>query len=349
MWLSGRNNARMLRTGGAMTPGFRVDAMMAVDDETNSLYLFGGILYEFQNQKSGSISYRMNDLWNYTYSSGKWQHVDGLDSYTTPTYYAWSNRPGPTRDGGSFYHRKSKSFYLFGGQGFVNAETTREVAFDHFWKYSFHDQVWIFLNGSISTSKLPTTPSSHYPGSLKHFSSAYDDASETWYIFGGSHGEFSSNALWKYEVVRNTWTLLKGTPSTTVAGVYSSSTLEVDSEVCPGSRELASLVYDGNRNGLWLFGGAGVGDERNQPIGELNDLWNFNITSSKWSFVNGKSKSQDAWLQDELHKANKDPVPRSGAAAFCGLQCNELYIFGGSARIRVNGTAREGKFVFMKI
>ena len=336
-WLGGRDDAVMVRDGLKPTPGFRRDAMMAVDEQSDTLFLFGGILTEFMAPGTPSITNRMSDLWQYSYASGAWRFVDG----TAFNYYSSGStaRPGPCRNGGTFYHRRTRSLYLFGGQ--VVSENVGDIVVDQLWRYSFIENRWHFLTGTTDTKLFPVSATWSYPGSLRLFAHAYDNTTETWYVFGGRvTNSLYSNALWKYEVIRGKWTRLNGNAGQNTAGIYSG-----DQPISPGSRHQASLVYDDRRQRIWLFGGYGFGDTAQLP-GELNDLWFFELSAGKWIYLTGSMKAKDAWIASNLQNST-ELVARAGAAAFCGVQCNELFIFGGTARVKASRSMIEGTLYYI--
>ena len=69
------------------------------------------------------------------------------------------------------------------------------------------------------------------------------------------------------------------------AGVYGTLGTPAAGNI-PGSRDGASSWTDSSGN-LWLFGGEGF--EANGHFGDLNDLWEFNPSTSEWAWMGGSS------------------------------------------------------------
>ena len=116
--------------------------------------------------------------------------------------------------------------------------------------FSYND-TWSF-NGSIWQNITPpgSSPSIRYDASM-----AYDVASDTVILFGGTNGS-PLNDTWSFNVSTSTWTPLSPNPS-------------------PSVRSAASMAYDIASSTIILFGGT-----NGSP---LNDTWSFNASTSTWT------------------------------------------------------------------
>ncbi len=218
---------------GLPSPGPRVDAGLVYDSTDGYLLLFGGEHY-------GTIptSY-WNDTW--TFSGGRWTNVtDPTDAPPQSTGFMMADDPS------------DDSVVLFGGL------SATDHILDATWTYSAG--VWTNITASIGAAPPPT-----YWGSM-----AYDNATGTVILFGGSTGFTSSqdytNATWSFNGDR--WTQL--TPTT-----------------LPSARISASLTYDPDSDALLLFGGM------NYTVPELNDTWT--LSGGTWTEVAATGAPSPVW------------------------------------------------------
>ncbi|MEO5674567.1 MAG: kelch repeat-containing protein, partial [Chitinophagales bacterium] len=124
-------------------------------------------------------------------------------------------------------------------------------------------------------------------------SCSWTDQDGNFWLFGGanftSQGVFRPyNTLWKYTVATNEWTWMKGNNAPFSDGVY--GTLGApDNNNNPGARYMSSSWVDSSGN-LWLFGGYG-NDAGVFGVGELNDLWKYDIVSNNWTWERGANSA----------------------------------------------------------
>lgn len=79
------------------------------------------------------------------------------------------------------------------------------------------------------------------------------------------------------------WTWMGGSDIVDQPGVYGMLEASAPANV-PGSRFDASSFTDANGH-LWLFGGCGY--DTGGTFGELNDLWEFDPSTSEWTWKAG--------------------------------------------------------------
>jgi N-acetylneuraminic acid mutarotase len=102
----------------------------------------------------------------------------------------------------------------------------------------------------------------------------------------------------------------------------------------PGGRE-NPVSWTDSKGKFWLFGGSGVDDASN--IGDLNDLWKFDPSTSEWEWVSGYSNigmnsNGPSGIYGTLGKPDAANIPggRDRAVSWSDKSGN-LWLFGGYA------------------
>jgi len=123
----------------------------------------------------------------------------------------------------------------------------------------------------------------NYP-SPRQAAVAWTDKKGNRWLFGG-YGCFYwlFNDLWKYDSSKNEWVWISGSDTPNQNGIYGTSGSPASGNV-PSARWFSSAWTDTNGN-LWLFGGQG--GSGNHVFGSLNDLWEFNPSTSEWTWMAG--------------------------------------------------------------
>ncbi len=95
----------------------------------------------------------------------------------------------------------------------------------------------------------------------------------------------------------------------------------------PGARIFPSM-WNTNTGKLWLFGG--VGRDKNGAEGRLNDFWEFDISTSEWTFIGGSDliNRQGDYGTKGVSAPTNFPGSRYGAAEAVDGTGN-LWMFGG--------------------
>jgi hypothetical protein len=154
---------------------------------------------------------------------------------------------------------------------------------------------WTWMSGSkiqggTAVYGMPgTLPTSNTPGN-RYSSLTWSDAAGNLWLFGGAsydtHGNnVYFNDLWKYNPATG-WTSVGGSTGTNVRGAYGTLGTAAPGNA-PGSRS-APVSWTDSAGNLWLFGGYGYDSAGN--LGNLNDLWEFNPTSSEWTWIGGRAR-----------------------------------------------------------
>jgi gliding motility-associated-like protein len=178
---------------------------------------------------------------------------------------------------------------------------------------------------------LGVPSSNNRPPSL-YEAADWTDLSGNFWMFGGV--DYFSNifgALWRFTPATNTWTWMNGPQSTSTAGVYG-----VQGVAAPGNRPGArgwgpSSCVDLNGN-LWLFGGYGIDAAGN--LGNLSDLWKYDITTGEWTWMSGPRfiNVQGVYGTLGVPSANNFPNTRSESNAIWVDSNNNIWIFGGQSQ-----------------
>jgi N-acetylneuraminic acid mutarotase len=184
---------------------------------------------------------------------------------------------------------------------------------------------WTWISGS-STAPTFQPASGYYPGQAGVYGTlgvaaagnipggrmgavGWTDSSNNLWLFGGIGYDSNGcvgylNDLWKFDPSKNQWTWVSGTsliiPKAPIIGTtgtnpgqgfacggtwgsYGTIGVAAAGSV-PGGRSGASGWIDSSGN-LWVFGG--VGYDSYGFLNPMNDLWEFNPSTSEWTWVTG--------------------------------------------------------------
>ncbi|MGH2842417.1 MAG: Kelch repeat-containing protein, partial [Solirubrobacteraceae bacterium] len=269
-------------------PGARESASSWTDSAGN-LWLFGGYGY------ASSILGDLNDLWQYSPSTGEWTWISGTSALNATGVYGMQNAASPSnlpgaRQQASAWIDSSGNLWLFGGYGY---DSTHNADLNDLWQYSSTTGEWTWVsgsdvgnaNGSYGAQGSPST--SNVPGAREGATSWIDSSGSLW-LFGG-YGHDSAGAvgnlndLWRYNPNTGAWTWISGANTVNAAGAYGTAGVESGSNA-PGGRQAASSWIDSSGN-LWLFGG--YGDDSAGNEGDLNDLWQYSPSTGEWTWISG--------------------------------------------------------------
>jgi hypothetical protein len=126
----------------------------------------------------------------------------------------------------------------------------------------------------------------NHPTHLSLPEMAFDQMHRDVYVFGGAVGSGSGTCckenLWKYNIERKQWT-------------------DLTTGFRPSGIMAAPMVYDQEGQSLYMFGGEDI------TQWQVNDLWQYNITNSKWTNIpDGSAPSQRKFAGltlDSVHRA----------------------------------------------
>ena len=339
-WAGGSDKAGAPGTYGtqgvaaaANTPGAR-HSSATWKDASGNLWLFGG-----WGRDATDTEGDLNDLWEYSVTSGQWTWVGGSNAinqigvYGTQGVPAASNIPG-ARHGVLTWTDASGNVWLFGGWGVDSTGTQNSL--NDLWKYSPAGAEWTWMSGS-DTANAPgvygtrgVPAASNVPGS-RQGAVTWIDASGNLWFFGGESGyavgQFSFwNDLWEYSPASGEWTWVGGANTADQKGVYGTQGVAATTNV-PGARTFATFWTDANGN-VWLFGGYGYDSAGTQ--GELNDLWEYSPASGEWTWVGGSdiANQKGVYGTQGVTAASNIPGAREDAVAWTDASDN-VWLFGG--------------------
>jgi N-acetylneuraminic acid mutarotase len=332
-------------------------------DKIGNLWLFGGWGDDANGDYGG-----LNDLWEFTPSTGLWTwwggsstlgSTDAYGNHYQPGNYgslgvaSSTNVPASTVDAASWTDSNG-NFWLFGGSVYDANET--KGLLNVLWEFNPSTKIWTWMGG---LSTFPTEDNSipgayctlgtfngcNFPGG-RYDAASWTDSSGHFWLFGGGIGSGSgnSNDLWEFNPSTSEWAWMGGGTESLMpngfyglSGVYGTSDTPATANI-PGGR-LGASGWTDNGGNLWLFGG--YGDDAYGNTGYLNDLWEFNPslgTHGEWVWMDGTSTMilmPDGYYgQSGVYGALGTPaaanVPggRGGASSWTDSSGN-LWLFGG--------------------
>ena len=288
-------------------------------DGSGNLWMFGG-----ETVYANDI----NDLWEYNPSNNAWTLESSLPSQNQPGIYGTQNIPSPNnlpgaRNDSVSWTDPAGNLWLFGGYGYASSTTHGEL--NDLWKFNLGTRQWTWVGGSNQINQSGSySPSSPQTPGARLASVSWTDSTGNLWLFGGqgyaasgSQGEL--NDLWKFNLGAQQWTWVKG----------SSSTNQLSTTASPGARH-DSVAWTDSMGNLWLFGGQGYA--ASNTLGELNDLWKFNLGTQQWTWVNGSNLVSQLGSYGSQPGTRGMPGARSSANAWfsSGIGASgSLWLFGG--------------------
>ncbi|CAN5753457.1 hypothetical protein BH10BAC3_BH10BAC3_12010 [soil metagenome] len=160
------------------------------------------------------------------------------------------------------------------------------------------------------------------------------------WLFGGFDITNNTlNDLWRYDMNKNEWMIIKGDSKPGKKSVYGVKD-EPSAEAMPGGRVRCSGWVDTTGN-LWLFGGQEIEyinpDQRGQKVIYKNDSWMFNVKLNQWAWMGGDT-SETSNIPEKKFSALKNSTKEIASDLLPSGRCNstlwtgnhgEIYIFGG--------------------
>jgi Galactose oxidase, central domain len=282
-WKGGSNIANQNGNFGALNVAAATNVPSArgfstVQNISGQVWLFGG----FGNDSAGTQD-NLNDLWEYTISSGVWTWVGGSNLVDVVGVYGTKGTAAPANIPGSRYSPAtwtdtSGNFWLFGGSH-LEADTVTVDSFNDLWEFSTVSKEWTWMNGSSALDQIGTygiqgtAASGNTPGARSDLF-RWTDPSGNFWLFGGFGYDSTSNPatnlgdlsdLWEYSVSTNEWTWKKGPIVNDQLGIFGTLGQLAPGNI-PESREGGASWADASGN-LWLFAGSGADS--------FNDLWMY--------------------------------------------------------------------------
>lgn len=256
--------------------------------------------------------------------------VDHIGIYGTKGVESSINKPG-SRNNSATWTDRSGNLWLFGGSGYATGE---QGFLSDLWKFSTATYKWTWIKGDSTltqnavygtqgTAAVNNKPAPTYSGV------SWTDSSGNLWLFGGygyQTGNYGYlNSLWKYNTSTNLWTWVKGDNQLDRTGVYGTKGTEHNNNK-PGAR-YGSVTWKDATGNLWLYGGYGY---NSSSSGILNDLWKYNPTSNKWTWVSGDNalETKAVYGTKGTSNAGNKPGARYVSASWVDADGN-FWLFGG--------------------
>lgn len=344
-WISGAKTARQSGTWGTKgvastsnTPGATTMSRFVADSSGNA-WLVAGYAYD-----STGNSGEMNTVWRYRPGTNDWTWMSGSNMRSQPGVYGTlgvtsaSNTTGG-RSNGLVWIDFSDMIWIFSGVGWDSTGNQFRTYLTDVWNYSTGTQQWTWMGGPSAYYQMifqghATIPNS--PGARRSAVSLTDSSGNFW-LFGGygtidrgnePYGE--KGDLWKYNSTAGTWTYLVGNLANyAVAPTYGTKGTGSTGNLL-GARRNASGWADSSGN-LWFFGGTGYDKNTSENI--LNDLWRYEISTGKWTWMTGSNtgNAKGIYGTKGTAAATNTPGARDAAASTTDSSGN-LWLFAGGGR-----------------
>jgi N-acetylneuraminic acid mutarotase len=303
-------------------------------DAAGNLWLFGG------DSLTGQSWGEFNDLWNYNPSTGLWTWIGGsiaeanAGSYGILGVAAASNLP-PARTDPITWMDSAGVFWLFGGAQ-LNSSGSYLAVFNDLWSYNPITGLWTWVGGSNTPNVAGAygtqrvAAASNAPGARLGGSAWLDAAGNVW-MFGGLGLSQSGLAqeyddLWEYSPTTGEWTWIAGSSGPNVAGIYGTERAGAAGN-SPGAR-VSAVSWTDQAGNFWLFGGYGYAQDGN--IGNLNDLWEYNLGAGVWTWIGGSSETAAAGTYGTQGIPSNDNTPGARAQAVGWSDSSgNFWLFGG--------------------
>jgi hypothetical protein len=350
-WVGGSNAGGVLATYGTQAipapqnnPGGRFNPASWTDASGN-IWIFGGGNYQSFENGNGEL----NDLWTFTPATNTWTWIGGSETPDSVGAYgslgvpAAGNMPG-ARNSAATWTDASGNLWMFGGWGIVSTVSVGQFGvygyFDDLWEYNPKTQLWTWAGGSsipnssgvYSTQGIPAPD--NQPGA-RQGATSWTDASGNFWLFGGygwsttqvSDSGFS-NDLWEFNPSTLQWTWISGSNQLDAAGNYGTQGTAASSNA-PGARSDA-VVWKNSSGNVWLFGGTGY--DASGTYGDLNDLWEFNLTTKQWTWIEGSNQanSSGTYGTEGTPAPGNNPAGRDVPVTITDASGN-FWLFGGFA------------------
>ncbi|WOK08453.1 kelch repeat-containing protein [Imperialibacter roseus] len=335
-WESGAQSGNQKPIVFYPPPGSRYSPVSWSDDDGN-LWLFGGWGYD----KNG-VNLWLNDFWKYEFASDKWSFVGGSEInyaagvYGTKGVPASSNFPGARQDALTWKDTDG-NFWLFGGRG-VTSQTGISAQLNDLWKFDPTTGEWTWVSGRDYAGQpgqagiygtLQVSDDTNEPGA--RFGAAFWEGTSDLWMFGGTGidktGSFGKlNDLWKFDLTSGQWTWMGGSDIVEQPGNYGTKGAGNTANI-PGARQQPFFWTDASGN-FWLFGGQGF--DKLSTDDDLQDLWMYEVSSKKWTWVSGADIGNGAGVYDTKGVGNESNLPGARSSGNSWIDsAGDLWLFGG--------------------
>ena len=302
-------------------------------DKNGDLWLYGGYGFDRFSNQGG-----LTDLWRYRISTNEWTWVWGADTANQSPVHGTINVSAPTNSPGGRVECKSgwvddnNNLWLFGGQDGATANTTINVRND-MWRYDPASDLWTWTKGLTTMNSGPVwgtkgveSPNASPAARLSFTKWKGKDGS--FYVFAGGNNASSRNDLWRYNPVTNNWTWMSGMNTLNNVGQYAGQ-CQPDSAKYPRARiENQTVATSTCTEVFWSFGGFRTITNTES----FNDLWLYNLTTNKWTWVSGGSATNVTNIPGPIGVGlPTNRIGSRGGVYIWSDNQNNLWVFGGLA------------------
>jgi hypothetical protein len=302
-------------------PGFRMFGAASWTDRNGNLWLFGA-------QSIGGLK---NDLWKYNVATNLWTWIKGDSLNNLAPRFGTKGVSSPTSNPGGMYETNASwtdvfnNLWLFGGWGYDSLGNSG--MWNTLWKYNIATNEWTWISGdnflnAPAVYGVQGIPSVANKPSSRFVYSKWIINDDLW-LFGGQTNSGKVNDLWKYNITSNEWTWMSGSNVVGNHGIYFGKCVPC-SNCYPYSRNESRSCWKDADDNLWVFGGA-------QNSGSFNDLWVYNTTTNKWTWIFGDSipsQSPPEYGSFQVASSTNNPGGKNGAVSWIDNAGN-LWLFAG--------------------
>lgn len=270
----------------------------------------------------------------------EWTWVSGDNTVDEKGWYGTKgvansrNKPG-ARQNGAEWIDDNGDLWLFGGYGYGGG--TGVGYLNDLWRYDESASKWIWTSGDTIKNQTSvygtqgTGSTSNKPGGVWGGHSWMDTNGDLWYFGGQGKGAASTvillNTLWKYDVSSGKWTWVTGSQGTETNGTYGTLGTASSSNT-PGSRH-RFVGWEDETGDFWLFGG--FGRAASGTNGSLSDLWKFETSSEKWTWMHGSSSKNGGGTYGTISQSATSNAPGARHQACATLSSEgDLWLYGGT-------------------
>jgi hypothetical protein len=264
--------------------------------------------------------------------TGQWTWLKGDPDFDQPGFYGQKNLAEPFNNPSSrqavvTWTDGNGNLWMFGGEH-------DGLLYNDLWVYDIGINMWVWISGDNKPNTRAVygtrqqTNSEVKPGARRSAVSWVDRSGNMW-MFGGIGYDREErghlNDLWVYVPRENQWYWMSGNDHVNSVGIYGSRGVPGRSNM-PGAR-YGAVSWTDNDEYLYLFGGRGYSHE---PVGHLNDLWQYDIRRDVWTWISGEQKpNQPTRFHD---RGNPSPFNMPGSRVSPISWSDEeknLWLFGG--------------------
>ena len=256
------------------------------------------------------------------HSSNDLKKADGPD-----IDYGSEKMPSPRADAVT-WSDPSGVLWVFGGIGYN--ENAEWGIFEDLWRYDQESDTWTVI-GEPNKNNGGVKSRDGQPISRRNAASWIDKQGNLWMFGGQNFSDFAHlNDLWQFNVKTKLWRSVGEKPRFNQNPNYSELNVE-KTENWPGSRSNGISWVDPDGKTLWLFGGMGYDSTLAGKGSYYSDLWKFDSSSKKWTWLNGSNKVNEGSTISSKNKNVSDQTPgaRCGSMSWFLEKEKALLMYGG--------------------